>query len=206
MAIKCSGKVKKLSMAAVVVAGLAVILYGGGHYHIKNSGITLSPSRDYPAREVAYYLQFDPAWAQDLIGESLSSMAGAGCLISAVASSADALGFSVNPKELNRKLTEAGAYAGDRLIWNRLGQVVPGLDYSYRRLFYSGTIESDLKRGRLPIVNVKFFGDGVTHWVLIVGAKDGEFLIYDPANSGQEYLPLSRHGKVYAYRVLEKSR
>lgn len=53
-------------------------------------------------------------------------------------------------------------------------------------------------------MNVKYYKTGVTHWVLIVGAKDGEFFICDPMDDGYSTKLLSEHGKVYAYRVIEK--
>lgn len=194
-----------MSLLLVILITVSILAYGGGHYYIKNYGLSLTASKNFKPREVAYYLQWDSEWADDRIGESDSSMGGAGCLVTSVASAANALGFIVTPKELNRRLTKARAYAGDRLIWTRLGEALPGLGYSYKRIFSGSTMEKDLAAGRLPIVNVRFLGDGVTHWILIDGAEDGEFLVYDPANSAKTYLPLSRHGKVYAYRVLEKT-
>jgi hypothetical protein len=80
--------------------------------------------------------------------------------------------------------------------------VFPEIDYQYARVFSSKNIEGDLAQGLLPIVNVKYYGSGVTHWVIVIGAKDGEFLIYDPANADKKPMNLSVHGKVYAYRVM----
>lgn len=198
-------KYKKLILLLAALMAVSTLAYGAGHYYIKYSGLNLKASKNFKPQEVAYYLQWDPEWSDDRIGESDSSMGGAGCLVTSVASAANALGFAITPKDLNRKLTEAGAYAGDRLIWTKLSEILPGLGYSYKRIFSASTMEKDLADGRLPIVSVRFLGDGVTHWVLIVGAEDGEFMIYDPANSAKTYLPLSRHGKVYAYRVLKKT-
>ena len=48
----------------------------------------------------------------------------------------------------------------------------------------------------------KNHGSGATHWLLVIGAKNGEFSIYDPLSKNKEPIPLSAHGKVYAYRVL----
>lgn len=90
------------------------------------------------------------------------------------------------------------------LIWYKINEAVPEVDYRYNRIFNSRTIENDLKKGLLPIVNVRYLGTGVTHWVLIVGAKDGEFIICDPMDDGYSTRLLSEHGNVYAYRVIEK--
>ena len=79
------------------------------------------------------------------------------------------------------------------------------VNYSYSRVFSSRTIENDLRNNRLPIVNVRYNGTGITHWVIIVGAKDGNFFIFDPLNKNETPIPLHMHGKVYAYRVLFKT-
>jgi len=90
----------------------------------------------------------------------------------------------VTPKELNNMLTENNGYQGADLIWYKINEVLPEVDYRYSRIFDSKTIEKDLEKGLLPIVNVRYYKTGVTHWVLIVGAKDGEFIICDPVGDG----------------------
>ena len=115
------------------------------------------------------------------------------------------LGIQINPQELNERLREVEGYENGNLIWYKLNETIPSVDYRYSRVFTVKTIENDLKNGLLPIVNVRYHKYGITHWVLIVGAVDGEFIIYDPANTQLSYLPLSTHGKVYAYRVIVKS-
>ena len=78
------------------------------------------------------------------------------------------------------------------------------MTYSYERIFTEKNIEADLKQGLLPIVSVKYLGNGGSHWVMIIGAKDGDFLIYDPLNDNKTPIPLSTHGKVFSYRVLKR--
>lgn len=53
-------------------------------------------------------------------------------------------------------------------------------------------------------MNVKYHKTGITHWVLIVGAHEGEFTICDPLDDGHSTRLSSDHGKVYAYRVIER--
>ena len=96
-------------------------------------------------------------------------------------------------------------YAGADLIWYKINEAFPEVNYEYSRTFDSKTIEDHLKNNRLPIVNVKIHETGYTHWVVILGSKDGDFLIFDPLNKDKEPIPLSTHGKVYAYRVLVKN-
>lgn len=129
-------------------------------------------------------------------------MGGTGCLIACVANAMTDLGLTQNPKELNDSLSEIGGFQGADLIWYKIHEAYPEIDYRYARVFSSSVIEADLRAGLLPIINVKYKGDGVTHWLLVLGAKDGEFLVFDPINSQKEPIKLSEHGKVYAYRVL----
>lgn len=201
---------KKLRTALIIAAVIlfAAALTGGFIIlrvkYISWFGITLTPSRDFEPHEVTYYLQNDPEWARDTIGETSQTLGGTGCLISCVASAATDLGVSMTPTELNEKLSGIGGYSGASLIWFKIHEAVPEVNYTYSRVFSAKTIENDLAEGRLPIVNVRYKGGGGTHWVEIIGAKDNEFLIYDPLNSEKTPIPLSTHGKVYSYRVLIK--
>lgn len=171
--------------------------------YIKHFGIELVPSQDFQPKEVIYYLQSDPLWGADNIGNSSYKMAGSGCLITSISVAMNDLGISITPKELNFKFYESGVYTDDGdVIWKMINKAENKIDYSYKRIFSAKTIENDLKNGLLPLVFVQYHGKGVDHWILIVGAFEGEFLIYDPINGKLDYLPLSTHGKVYAYRVI----
>lgn len=166
----------------------------------------LKPSRDYEIHDTLYYLQNDPEWSGDAMGESGRALGGAGCLVSCISSAAAEIGVPVTPKEVNAKLGAIGGYQGAEVIWYKINEAFPEIDYRYSRVFTGKTIEKDLANGLLPIVNVKYKGSGITHWVLIVGAKDGEFLAADPLNQDKAPIGLSStHGKAYAYRVLVPS-
>ena len=189
-------------LAVALVIGAVLVVYVLRVFHIRENGVALKPSRDYEIHEVHYYLQNDAEWTSDLLGNSNRSMGGAGCLIACVASAMTDLGTQVTPKEVNSALTDNNGFQGADLIWYKINESYPEIDYKYSRVFSSATIENDLKQGLLPIINVKLNGYGVTHWLLVVGASDGEFLVYDPLYYGKEPIPLSKHGNVYAYRVL----
>jgi hypothetical protein len=199
-------KNKKIRTTILVICALLfAAAAGGGYYALRAKGIigvTLTPSQDYEVHPVAYYLQNDPLWSDDKIGTTSRNLGGAGCLISCVASAITDLVSTMTPGELNKLLTDVGGYSGADLIWYKISEAVPSVTYTYSRIFTARTIENDLKQGLLPIMNVKYRGGLVSHWVLIVGAEDGDFLVYDPLSSDQEPIPLSVHGKVYAYRVL----
>ena len=202
--------IKNKTLIIIIVLPLLVvslwgIWYVGYSRYVKYIGIDIRPSRDYPPTEVNYYLQHDPAWSSDKLGNSNYSLGQAGCLIASIASAISDLGVEVDPQQLNTELTAVDAYTADGdLIWYKIKEAFPTVDYHYTRVPTSVTIEQDLKAGRLPVVNVHYYQSGATHWVLIVGAADGDFLIFDPLNSKLDCMPLSIHGKIYAYRVIIK--
>jgi len=53
-------------------------------------------------------------------------------------------------------LTEKDGFLGVDLIWYKINEAIPEVDYRYSRIFNSKTIEKDLERGLLPIVNARY--------------------------------------------------
>lgn len=192
------------SMCLVVIAIIVLTFYVGRVYYIKNFGINLVPIKNHPVQVLSYYRQNDPEWQSIFIGTSKRNMGSTGCLISCVATAISQLSSPVTPHELNNKLTQVNGFQGADLIWYKINEAFPHINYRYSRIFNNKMIESDLEKGLLPIVNVKYYKTGVTHWVIIVGAEDGEFIICDPLGDGYSTKLLSDHGKVYAYRVIER--
>ncbi len=211
MKIKNSSPKKKFRYYFfLVVLGLAVIsvitlsFYVGRVFYIKNYGIKLVPLKNHSIQVSSYYRQNDPRWQDVEIGTSRRKMGSTGCLISSVSTAISQLRSPVTPEELNKMLTQVNGFQGADLIWYKINEVFPEIDYRYSRIFSREKIEKDLEKGLLPIVNVKYNKTGVTHWVLIVGADDGEFIICDPLGDGNSTRLLSDHGNVFAYRVIEK--
>ncbi len=204
--ILTNAKIRRIAIVVlitVLAVGIPFGYYVFSTRYIKLFGITLTPSRDFPVADITYYLQNDPLWSSDKIGSTSSTLGKEGCLITCVAVSLNNLGIEITPKKLNQSLSDANGYQGADLIWYKINEVLPSADYSYERIFSSETIEKDLEDGKLPIVNIRLNGI-VTHWVIIIGAENGEFLIFDPANKDKMPIPLQTHEKVYAYRVLQK--
>jgi len=187
---------------AIAITGAAMVVYVARVLYIREYGVELKPAREHEVIEVQYYLQNDPEWSSDIIGGSNRKMGSTGCLIACVASAITDLGVPVTPGEVNQKLTEAGGFQDADLIWYKINEAFPEISYTYSRVFSSAMIEKDLESGLLPIVNVRLNRTGITHWLLIIGGKDGEFLAYDPLDASKEPINLSRHGNVYSYRVL----
>jgi len=196
-------------MTFILLTFLTIIAIFGSYYIVRSRytkliGINLKPSRDFQIHEIKHYMQNDPLWSFENIGNTTYTMGSSGCLITCVAVSLTDLGIEITPQELNKKLTDINGYINGELVWHKINNVVPSVNYSFSRIFSSKIIENDLKNNRLPIVNVRFNGTGITHWVIIVGAKNGDFLIFDPLNKDKTPLPLKKHGKVFAYRILNK--
>ena len=196
------GRKKILLLLLLVAALLTGSLFVTNRRYMRRFGTLVKPPADYPLVEVNYYLQRDSRWANDHLGDSKYKMGGYGCLIMCVAASLNHLGIATDPKELNRQLTAVDGYVNGDLLWAKIHEAYPAADYRSSHFITGSYIEKDLNSGLLPLINVKYHHTGITHWVLIVGAQDGEFLIYDPANSKLTYLPLSVHGRIYAYRVI----
>ena len=188
----------------VLLVGLVLAVYPMGVFYTRNHGVQLIPTKVIPPAEVTYFLQNDPLWASDSLGNSSSSIGGSGCLISSIASAVSSYGLSYTPKEINKLFTENGVYTDSGLvIWKNIKDAVPGIDYKYSRTFDVSTIENLLEDGKLPIIEVKYKGFGINHWVLVIGSDENDFLVMDPLNQSKTPLKLSAHGsKAYAYRYL----
>jgi len=197
--------VRRALLILTAAALLVLAAYAGSVTYIKRYGIRLVPSQDHPVTVQQFDLQNDPRWSGDAIGTSSRQMGGTGCLVTSVSTAIAHLGVPMDPQQLNRLLSQNGGYQDADLLWYKIKDSVPPVDYHYQRIFTSRTIERDLEAGLLPIVNVKYHKTGYTHWVLIAGAKDGDFLILDPLGDGRTSMRLSEHGKVYAYRVIRKA-
>ena len=195
-----------LSAACVLlIATIALSIYAGMVYYIKSAGIKLVPSQNHKVIISQYYRQNDSQWAEETIGTTTKKLGSTGCLIASVSTAISNIDVPITPREFNIKLTKNDGFHSADLIWFKINESIPGVKYRYNRIFSSRTIENDLKMGLTPIVNVKYHKTGVTHWVLIVGAQNDEFLICDPLGDGVSTSFLSEHGKVYAYRVIEKN-
>lgn len=193
-------------LIVLLIAALVLGTYVARVMYIRTVGINLVPIKDYEIVSLPYYQQNDPRWSSEKIGSSSSSMGGEGCLVSSVANAMSYMGQDVNPQAVNESLSEIDGFDGPNLIWYKINQSYPEIDYKYSRTFSNKTIEDHLKNGRLPIVKVRYKGLGIYHWVVIVGAKDGEYLIADPLSKVTEPAQLSTHGgRIYAYRVLVES-
>ncbi len=193
----------------IVILTLCIVLifftiYVGKIFYIKNYGIHIKPASKVKLIQVNYYLQNDKDWSNEKLGKTNYTIGSHGCLLSVIASTNSQLNQKVNPKELNNIFTKENIYtsSGD-VIWYKIQDTIPELEYSFKRIFSGEKITNDLQNNKMPIVKVRYKKTGIFHWVLIVGATENDFLIFDPLNKDKKYTELYKtHGKVYSYREI----
>ncbi len=197
----------KLRLFAFVALSFAFmgIVYSLKFFSVKSSGIALTPTDDIPLQEnVTLFQQNDPRWRSQTLGDSGKTMESAGCLVTSVANSIEALGYTQTPGELCAKLSAVNGFDGSELIWKKIHDAFPAVESSSSTIFSWRDIQRDLKKGYSPIVHVKYGPNNTEHWVAVIGAKEGQFWVADPLIP-ENPVPLSVYGKVYAYFVIVPS-
>lgn len=167
----------------------------------KEMSIELSDSKYH-----FYYLQGDPEWADELIGGSDETIGHVGCTLCSLATAVSELGHVINPSVLNQNLIANRGYT-DRgwLIWG----AVPAATDNFAEVVYCNEptfrqIDDCLEKREFPIVKI-FLPGPIPHWVAVVGKKGKEYLIKDPAVSGQKIVNLSiRAPAIHALRYVRK--
>ncbi len=203
-------KMTKKKKVFIGILAFAVCFFAGLLFFFRFKGdqsVAIKPKGDELAGKVTAYYQRDERWKEDTLGTSGFSMGGSGCLTSCIASAlsteAEALGtgFSITPGELNRIFGQQQVYnAQGDIVWAQIEEALPQTQVVVASSVKEKEIESLLADGHYPIVKVKVGGYGASHWVLLVGSRDGEYLCMDPLEPDGELIPLSRHGGV-VYRM-----
>jgi len=112
--------VKILLLSCVLLAALAAGSFGSYYaraLQIKKVGIKVHPSSIYKPRDIKVFLQNNPAWKDDTLGNSTFKLGRHGCLVSVLASALNDLGHECDVKELNALFTKKGVY-------NKEGEVI----------------------------------------------------------------------------------
>jgi Peptidase_C39 like family len=145
---------------------------------------------------VPEFLQGDPRWGSDHLADTEGTLAGEGCAVTSAAMVLAYAGADVDPGRLNEFLKNTGGYEGRGWIRWESAALYPGanLEKAYEDLPSYALIDGNLFRGNPVIVRVRL-DDGITHFVVIVGKQGFDYLIRDPAATGEgEVYPLSRLG------------
>lgn len=146
--------------------------------------------------EVPQFFQADSRWGEETLGETSGTLAAQGCAISSAAMALGFYGIDVDPKRLNRFLTDHKGYEGAGwLRWESAARYTPGIvekAYEDRPSYF--LIDWNLLHGNPVIVRIRRT-DGMTHFVIIVGKRGIDYLIRDPSSAGEgKIYPIARLG------------
>lgn len=154
----------------------------------------------------AHFMQDDPTWAREKIGGSAESIRSVGCTLCSVATAAQFMGESVDPKTFNRELIANGGYTDQGwLVWPAVAKVFQKRVEAVMTTAPSHeTLDSALEQGQYPIIKF-ILPAGIPHWVVIVGKEGLDYLIYDPLVAIAEPVPLShRASAIYSVRIVKR--
>ena len=195
-----------IGLLVLLAAAVFCVLF----YRLRGS-VSVKPSGSVGFTENVYYLQKDPLWAGDSLGESGFTMASSGCLTTCLAGALELEGIAlpeidpVNPGSLNRFFTEHQVYDGSGNIqWNSLESAVGRTVVVKPASEVNGAeLEKLLSENICPIVRVRVNGLGSFHYVLILKSGGGQFWCMDPLNQKKQPVPLSQFGgRIYAVRYV----
>ena len=176
--------------------------------------ISIKPEKDCKVpKNVVCAFQKNPLWNQDKLGTSAYTMGSSGCLTTCLTSVVDMQDIEIDqtrdgltPGTLNALFSSHNVYDGEGNIqWGQLESLL-GVSIVRKQAsaLSAGEIDHLLEQGCYPIVRVRVAGLGNYHFVLIVGAQDGEYLCMDPLNEKEEIVPLSKFwNRIYAVRYVK---
>ncbi|NNC35990.1 MAG: hypothetical protein EX271_04050 [Acidimicrobiales bacterium] len=165
---------------------------------------------NYMLTDKSNFRQDERGWAYDPLGHTNQTMREFGCTVTSVANAITNYDQDfVTPRILNQNLIKARGFT-DRgwLKWSAISTATDG-KYS-ARVFNSAShanIDSCMANNEYPVVKIFLRGE-VQHWVLIVGKRNGEYLIRDPleGDRADHPIPLSSRAKgVHSLRCIKKN-
>lgn len=174
---------------------------------------TMLPKRvpaDYMLADLSNFRQDERGWAYDPLGHTNQTLREFGCTVTSVANAITNYDQDfITPRILNQNLIKARGFT-DRgwLKWSAISAATDG-KYS-ARVFGSpshANIDSCMANNEYPVVKIFLRGE-VQHWVLIVGKRNGEYLIRDPLEGDRDEKPIllsSRAKGVHSLRCIKKN-
>lgn len=189
---------------AAVIFGILLVIAGFLYLRLRN-GVQIKAPQDkeiWSGAEPVLYRQDDERWGEEKLGDSEYTMRSSGCLVSSIASAVSMeSGAEVTPGALNEHFSGERVYdTAGNLQWERLNDLGEYHVDVYGEAS-AEVIDTCLSEGRYPVVRVRMYALGNIHYVLIVGAQDGEYLCMDPLQDG--IMKLSSYGnRVYAVRCV----
>ena len=195
-----NNKLKKIFPILIVIVMVLSALFAL-FYQLHNS-VKIKPTNEYRVNEnIVMYRQDDDSWAQDFLGESQYTMESSGCLVTCISSAVTMNGAQMTPGLANEIFSMNEVFDSEgNLQWEKVNEI----EGYHAKVFTEASnevIEECLMAGKYPIARVRMHGLGNFHYVLIVGAEDGEYICMDPLQD--ELTKLSAYGnRVYALRCV----
>ena len=137
-----------------------------------------------------HFLQDDPAWAQDKLGPTSESLAGAGCAVASAAMVLASYGADTDPGRLNAflKKTPRGYTPAGWLYWETAAEVAPSLSARllphYENAPSYFLIDWNLLHGNPVIIRLRY-RSGVPHFMVVCGKRGWDYLVRDPGSGGK---------------------
>ncbi|MBE2203152.1 MAG: C39 family peptidase [Chthoniobacterales bacterium] len=136
-----------------------------------------------------HFLQFDPKWGGDTLGQTKDSLASAGCAVTSAAMILAGYGIETDPGRLNRflSLTPGGYTPEGWIYWEKAAEAAPDFlpkllpHYEDKPSFF--LIDWNLLRGNPVIVRLRY-PNGITHFLVICGKRGEDYLVRDPGKGG----------------------
>lgn len=158
--------------------------------------------------EVPTFRQSDARWADDRLGPSSDTLAGAGCAVSSAAMVLASYGIDTDPQRLNDFLTARDGYTPEGWIrWEVAAELAPDrVSFVYENDASFRLIDDNLLRGNPVIVRLRYPEGGTTHFVVICGKLGYDYLVRDPGSrAGRGVYPLREFGSdIEALRFYDK--
>lgn len=179
-----------------------VLAIGGGALWIRDwtavRPLPMSGGLYFPATmEIPgpHFLQGDPHWGGDTLGDTAESLAEVGCAVASAAMTLASRGVKTDPGRLNAFLqkTEGGYTLEGWIYWEKAAEYDPerlsGLLPHYEDAPSHFLIDWNLLRGNPVIARVRY-PSGITHFIVICGKRGFEYLVRDPGEGGREGVTL----------------
>ena len=178
-----------ITIIVILLIGIIFLLWLKWDTIIGKKTIPISPINPQAIQNIplipipSQYNQNDEKWSNDLLGNTKESLGNIGCLVSSIAMNLSYYNIIIDPKKLNQKLQKIDGYTKDGwLIWDKLKDATENrININFPKLSHKSIDE--LLLAKTPVLAKIFIDKRIPHWVLIVGKKEGKYLIYDPLKS-----------------------
>jgi len=201
---------KKWILISILLAILLALLWVSRDKFLVDSAHAITAKstttiKNIPLIEVpTFYNQRDKTWASDRLGNTHETVGKVGCLISSVGMNLSYYGIGMNPKKINEKLTKVEGFTSRGwLVWSKLSTITDEkVTISFPKLSHENIEKYLLKKE--PVLAKLYINRVIPHWVLIVGEKEGEYLMLDPLRD-EKPIKFSSYGSyIYSIRVIKE--